>query len=149
MHALAGISLLAPQTDEDFERYYRLRWRLLREPWGQPPGSERDGLDAAAVHLFACRADRVPIAVGRLHFNSRTQAQIRYMAVEESHRRRGIGSLMLHGLERGAVERGARCIVLDARESAIGFYQKHGYAIAGRAPTLYGVIAHARMIKTL
>lgn len=149
MHALAGIRLLAPQTDEDFERYYHVRWRLLREPWGQPPGSERDGLDATALHLFACVADRVPIAVGRLHFNSRTQAQIRYMAVEEGYQGRGIGSLMLHALERTAAERGARCIVLDARESAIGFYQKHGYAITGRAHVLYGVIAHHRMIKQL
>ena len=149
MHALAGISILAPQTDEDFERYYHLRWRLLREPWGQPPGSERDYLDVAAVHLFACRADRVPIAVGRLHFNSRTEAQIRYMAVEKQYQRRGIGRLILHALERMAVERGARCVVLDARESASGFYQKHGYAIAGSAHTLYGVIAHVRMNKRL
>ncbi|MDE2089841.1 MAG: GNAT family N-acetyltransferase [Gammaproteobacteria bacterium] len=149
MHALAGISILAPRTDEDFQRYYHLRWRLLREPWGQPPGSERDYLDVAAVHLFACGVDRVPIAVGRLHFNSRTEAQIRYMAVEEEYQRRGIGSLVLHALERMAVERGARCMVLDARESALGFYQKHGYAIAGRAPALYGVIPHARMSKQL
>jgi hypothetical protein len=45
-------------------------------------------------------------------------------------------------------ERGAKVVVLNARESAIPFYQKHGYQIIGDAPTMFGSIKHSKMQKT-
>ena len=45
--------------------------------------------------------------------------------------------------------RGARKIVLNARDNAAEFDRKHGYEIIGDAGTLFGVIRHARMAKVL
>ena len=37
-----------PQSAEEFAAYYELRWRVLREPWSLPRGSERDELEGSA-----------------------------------------------------------------------------------------------------
>lgn len=34
-----------PQSSEDWQAYYQLRWQVLRAPWGEPRGSEQDDLE--------------------------------------------------------------------------------------------------------
>ena len=45
--------------------------------------------------------------------------------------------------------RGAAGNVLNARDNAVEFYRKRGYGIIGDAETLFGVIRHVRMAKSL
>lgn len=92
---------------------------------------------------------RTLLGVGRLHFNSISEAQIRYMGVAAHCQRRGIGSLILRALEQKAAVLGAGIIVLDARETALGFYRKHGYAATGSGHMLFERIAHLKMEKKL
>ena len=87
------------------------------------------------------------LGVGRLHFSTIGEARIRYMGVATEYRRRGIGTLILRGLEEKALRLGAARIVLDARETALGFYRKHGYVATGPGPMLFNRIAHVRMEK--
>jgi GNAT superfamily N-acetyltransferase len=142
------IRISQPKTTEDFDKYYDLRWRILRKPWNQPKGSQRDEYEEEAIHVMACLNDKV-IAVGRAHFNSSDEAQIRYMAVESSFQGRGVGSLILRELERRAKEEGAQHMILNGRENAIGFYQKNGYEIIDKGPTLFGCISQWKMRKEL
>ncbi len=141
--------LASPQNEDEFARYYDLRWRLLRAPWDQPRGSERDELDADAFHVMVSESGGEPIAVGRLHTLAGDEGQIRYMGVLESWRGMGIGSRVLAALEQQAQDMGLRRIVLDARESAVRFYERHGYGIVGLGHTLFGSIRHFRMAKEL
>jgi predicted GNAT family N-acyltransferase len=139
-----------PSTPEDFRRYFELRWKILRAPWNQPRGSERDPLDEQhSTHLMLTGTDDRVLGVGRLHFNNIREAQIRYMAIEIACQRKGLGSLLLTALEHRARELGAARIVLDARESALGFYRKHGYVAVGTGHVLFNRIAHLRMVKQL
>jgi GNAT superfamily N-acetyltransferase len=147
--AATGLRMIEPSDPVQLERYYELRWRLLRAPWGQPRGSERDELEERAVHLMACNPEGEAVAVGRLHFNTVTQAQVRYMAVEPSWRGRGVGRLLLRALEENARHRGADQMVLDAREAAVGFYEHCGYRAIRPAHTLFGTIRHWQMEKAL
>jgi predicted GNAT family N-acyltransferase len=121
----------------------------LRAPWRQPPGSERDGFEANAHHLLARNEAGEIVAVGRIHFPTAGQAQIRYMATSESHRGQGIGSIILSRLEKVAIDDGVRKILLNARTSAVSFYEKRGYAVEGDGPTLFGTIEHKAMTKAL
>lgn len=132
----------------EFAAYYDLRWRVLREPWMQTRDSERDARDADAVHLGCWMGERL-LGVGRLHFNSPTEAQTRFMAVAPEWVGQGIGSLLLRELERRAVAGGAVEMVLDARESALGFYEKQGYRPLAAAGLLFNQIAHWKMSKRL
>ena len=40
-------------------------------------------------------------------------------------------------------------IILNARDNVVEFYQKRRYDVIGDAQTLFGVIPHARMVKSL
>ena len=138
-----------PETEEEFKNYYHLRWRLLRAPWHQPEGSERDELENQCFHLIAVDEDAQIIAVARLQFNSSDEAQIRYMAVEPTHERLGVGRRLINVLEQQAIEKNCSLIVLDARESAINFYKKFGYETVEKTYLLFDEIQHYRMIKNL
>ena len=143
------LELTAPVTDLDWERYFDLRWRVLRKPWNQPPGSERDELDQESFHLMLRDQSDAVVAVGRLHLNSPEEAQVRFMAVDESWRGRGLGSRILEGLEKQARTQAIKRVVLNAREEAVDFYLKHGYTVQGPADTLFGTVRHARMRKDI
>lgn len=98
---------------------------------------------------MVCENNKTPIAIGRLHFNSKDQCQIRYMAVEENHRGKGYGKIVLDGLEKRAKERDAKQIVLDARETAVAFYEKAGYKATEPGHTLFGSIKHIKMVRNI
>jgi len=142
------IDIRSPETPEEFARYYTLRWRVLREPWGRPIGSERDQYEERSIHLMACREASI-IGVARAHFSAPGEGKVGYMAVEESQRGQGIGGALLCELERRLRGQKAGAIILDARETAVGFYEAYGYEIVAKAHTLYGCIEHFRMKKQL
>jgi GNAT superfamily N-acetyltransferase len=144
----ADIEIRAPRTAEEFRLYYDLRWRILRQPWTQPRESEKDEHEEGAVHLIAWCDGRVA-GVGRLHFTGPDEAQIRFMAVEHDWQGRGIGGLILARLEDEARAGGARRMVLNARDAAVRFYSRHGYAISGESEPLFDSIPHWQMRKTL
>ena len=141
--------VIQPTSPKDFELYYDLRWRILRKPWNQPKGSEKDEIEDKSIHAMVCNEDRIPIGVGRAHFNSDEEAQIRYMAVEEKWQGKGIGKMILSYLEEKVKEKGAKNIILNARDIAIKFYEKNGYQIVKEAHTLFDVIPHYKMRKAL
>jgi N-acetylglutamate synthase-like GNAT family acetyltransferase len=141
--------LVQPSTQRDWTAYFDLRWRVLREPWHQPRGSERDETDPTSYHLMLRDFDGVAVAAGRLHLNTPEEAQVRYMAVAPLWRSRGLGGRILQGLEARARAEGAREVVLNAREEAIPFYVKHGYRVEKDAETLFGSVKHMQMRKRL
>jgi predicted GNAT family N-acyltransferase len=141
--------IIEPASPGDYEKYYDLRWTILRAPWHQPRGSERDARDADSTHLMMLDARDTVVAVGRLHFNSTREAQVRYMAVASGQQRKGFGRRLLQALEEKATSLGAACIVLDARETAMGFYCSQGYTAEGPGHVLYNSISHVRMRKLL
>ena len=143
------MKIVEPVTAGEFERYYKLRWKILRAPWKQVRGTERADDDAQSTHLMVLDDDNKLIGVGRLHFNGIREAQIRFMAVAIPQQRKGVGTQLLKALEDRAVEHGASSITLDARESALGFYRKRGYSPQGPGHTLFNSVAHVRMTKEL
>jgi len=142
------IEVREPKTAEEFDLYYDLRWHILREPWRRGRESARDGLEEGAFHLMALR-DGTVVGVGRLHFNSTDEAQVRYMAVEAGQQRQGVGSRILEKLEQHAREYGAKRVVLNAREGAIAFYLRHGYKLEGAIETAFECVPHWRMTKAV
>jgi N-acetylglutamate synthase-like GNAT family acetyltransferase len=142
------MEIRSPQTKKELEAYYDLRYRVLREPWGQPRGSEKDDIEDRSIHVIAIEDGKI-IGCGRLHFNSKKEAQIRQMAVEEAYRGTGVGKSIVLELERVAKEKGAKYVVTDAREVALGFYEKLGYMVCGNAPTIFGSVKQCKMRKDL
>jgi N-acetylglutamate synthase-like GNAT family acetyltransferase len=137
-----------PNTKVEFEQYYDLRWRILRQPWNQPHGSEKDEKENESIHIMMIHNDSI-IGCGQGHFNSPTEAQIRYMVVEEGFQGKGVGTKILNVLERRLTKNGAKTIILNARENAVKFYQKHNYKIIEKGNILFDVIEHFKMRKKI
>ena len=74
------ITVIKPQTLEEFKQYYNLRFEILRKPWGQPKGSERDNDDEMSHHRLIIDEIGDTIAVGRLQFNTKEEvfSRLRY-----------------------------------------------------------------------
>ncbi len=141
--------VIHPDSEEAFASYFDLRWEVLRKPWNRPPGSERDELDAVAVHGMIQADDGRALAVGRVHMTTDRQAQVRYMGVRDTARGRGLGTRMLRYLEKEARKLGAQRIILQAREPAVPFYKRHGYTILEKTYILFDEIQHFLMTKEL
>jgi N-acetylglutamate synthase-like GNAT family acetyltransferase len=139
----------SPQTEQEWQAYFDLRWRILRAPWQQSRGSERDELEDSAYHVMAVNENGQVIGTGRLHLVNAHSAQIRYMAVAPAYRRQGIGSGLLDKLEQQARLLHCKEILLNARTDILTFYQNYSFSIIGDAPLLFGEIAHKRMHKKL
>ena len=144
------MNIIEPKSSEEFSKYYNLRYKILRKPWGQPIGSERDEGETKSIHrmIIDDKTGEV-LAVGRLQFNSIDEAQIRYMAVLDEFQGQGLGSQILSELEDVARENGNKWIILSARGNAIQFYKNNGYEIVRKTHLLFGEIQHWLMQKEL
>ena len=143
------MNVTEPKSEQDFEKYYKLRWEVLRKPWHQPEGSEKDDMDFISMHGFLKNDEGDVVAVGRLHFNNPLEGQVRYMAVHHDYRGKNIGGKILEYLEQKAKEKGAEKVILQAREKAVSFYIKNGYSIKEKTFVLFDSIQHYLMTKSL
>ena len=142
-------SVKAPQTIEEFEQYYQLRWQILRQPWQQAKGSEQDEHESYACHRMLVDENNNIIAVGRFHKTSQHQAQIRYMAVANNYQGKGLGKQLIQALELAASQQGVTEISLNARQQAVNFYQDQGYQKIAFSHQLYNEVDHYLMTKPL
>jgi N-acetylglutamate synthase-like GNAT family acetyltransferase len=138
-----------PKTPEEFQRYRDLRWKILRAAYDQPKITEQDDLGIEDFPIMVCEVDGIPIGVGRAHFISEDQAQIRSISVEEEWAGKGIGTMILNELEKIVLEKGAKRIIIHARNSAVEFYKKNGYKVVEPSYTLFEQIKHTLMEKKI
>lgn len=141
--------IIIPNNEKDLQSYYKLRYEVLRKPWGQDENTVRDEWEDQSLHVLMIDEGGNAIATGRLQYNSDIEGQIRSMAVSEEYRGYGLGTQVLKFLEHEAKEKSFSKIVLDARDLAVDFYIKNGYVIEGSSYILFGVIPHFRMIKNI
>ena len=137
-----------PVTEKEFNDYYTLRWKILRKPWNQPQGSEQDEQENNSFHLMAVEGSAV-IGCCRLQLNSKTEGQIRYMAVDDTRQGKGIGKQLIKEMEKVAINKGCKKIILEARENAVEFYKQNGYKIEKESYLLFNEIQHYTMVKDL
>jgi predicted GNAT family N-acyltransferase len=145
----SNFRIIIPLTETELNDYYQLRYEVLRKPWGQPHQTVKDDWEDQSLHVLMVDENNKPVATGRLQFNADGEAQVRSMAVSEQHRGHGLGTEILRFIEREAINKKYKRIILDARDIAVKFYLKNGYGVDGESYTLFGVIPHFRMSKML
>jgi predicted GNAT family N-acyltransferase len=142
------LTIKIPDTSEEWRQYYDLRFKVLREPWGQLKGSEVLTDEDQSDHTMVIDSETGKIVgVARMQANSATQGQVRCVAVSPELQGKGVGKLLMNYLEKLAIEKGFQEIVLDARENAVKFYLSIGYENIGESYLLFGVIPHFKMRK--
>lgn len=143
-----NLFIRTPQTEPEWEQYFDLRYRILREPLDQPRGSERNEGDATGIH-FALFEGQVIQAIARLDSITKQLAQVRFVAVEQNLQGKGYGLKIMQAVEKYARESGIQEIVLHARDYALAFYKKQDYRLIGPSYKLFDVLQHYEMRKLL
>jgi predicted GNAT family N-acyltransferase len=142
------IKIRLPETEGEWEDYYDLRYRILREPLNQPRGSERNAGDETGIH-FALYDDGILKAIARLDEHSTELAQTRFVAVEKDAQFKGYGKLIMCAIEKEATEKEYTKMILHARDYAVSFYLKLGYEVVEPSYKLFDALQHYLMEKEL
>lgn len=136
----------SPQNKAEWTAYYDLRFRVLREPWNQIRGSERDSHEEDGEHFAVFNAHLI-IAVGRLDQLDSSTGQVRFMAVMPSFQGKQIGRILMDSIMKRCEEKKLHDVILHAREIAIPFYERLGFQLVEKSHLLFGEIQHFLMEK--
>ena len=125
------ITIKTPVTKDDFKAYYALRYKVLREPWGHPRGTEKDDFEPISEHFMAVNETGEVLGVVKLYEETKTVGHVSHLAVSADHQHQGVGRLLVETVERRARERGFTTIGMMARVTATAFFEKYGYRVKG------------------
>jgi predicted GNAT family N-acyltransferase len=140
---LRFIGLDAPEYAQELD----LRWRVLRQPLGFAPDAVAFPFEAESLHLVALDGGRV-VGCVLFHPEGTETGRLFQMAVEPHRQGTGLGTRLVRTLERELARRGFREVVLHARDTAVGFYARLGYAPVGPPYSEVG-IPHQNMRRAL
>ena len=138
-----------PTSEQDFNDYFAFRWKMLREPWKHPKGSEKDEYEQVSQHRMIRDTHGNVIAVGRMHMNSAEEAQVRHVAVEKQYQTKGLARMLVSALESVARSEGAERIVTNSTQLAIGFFRSMGFELQSETSIDLGDQHRSQMIKRL
>ena len=143
-----GVNIRQPNTEQEWEDYYNLRYRVLRAPLNQPLGSERNDGDKTGIH-FALYENEQLQAIARLDQTEKLISQVRFVAVENSSQGKGFGRLIMDATEKKSKDMGNIKMILHARDYAVDFYVKLNYSLIEPSYKLFDVLQHYLMEKNL
>lgn len=137
----------ASHNSPDYHHLVELRRRVLRLPLGMDFTPGQLAGEAGDLHLGAWQGERL---LGCLLLTDRGggTVQMRQVCVEPTLQRTGVGAALVAESEAEARRRGFRRMILHARDTAVGFYLRLGYAEVG-APFEEVSIPHQEMAKDL
>ena len=124
-------TIKTPVTHDDFKAYYALRYKVLREPWGHPKGTEKDDYEPISEHFMAVTEKGEVVGVAKLYEKSAGVGHISHLAVMPEHQHKGVGHLLLGAVETRARERGFKTLGTLARVTATDYFTRSGFKIAG------------------
>lgn len=131
----------------EYDQMIALRKEVLRKPLGLTYSQEDLDRDKNDILIGAFEDDTI-LACCILTRTASDAFQLRQMAVEQKMQRNGVGAAIMAFAENLARDAGGRTMMMHARKTAIGFYEKLGYSIAGEEFSEVG-IPHVEMRKTL
>ena len=130
---------------EGYERTLGLRKRILRDPLGLEWTAEEIGWEPRERH-FALMEGEELVACVVIRPLGEGVVKLRQMAVEPEWQGRGAGRRLLEGVEEALRRDGLKRIELNARDTAVGFYEKLGFGKVGEE-FIEVTIPHWKMVK--
>jgi predicted GNAT family N-acyltransferase len=121
---------LIEHDSAEYQSMISLRMKILREPLGLSFTLEDLQKEKDDILLCAFEDDVIVACCILTEINNKT-CQLRQMAVIPPVQKNGLGRSLLDFAEKIAYDSGFRKIMMHARKSAVGFYQKQGYKIEG------------------
>lgn len=131
----------------EYGQMLKLRDDILRKPLGLQLHPEELDLEKSDILLGAFDEDRILACCILTPINEKT-LRLRQMAVQNNLQGKGIGASIMSFAEDIARDKGFSTLMMHARDSAIGFYEKFGYKVTG-APFTEVNLPHRLMEKQL
>jgi len=114
----------------EYKKLLELRYSILREPLGLGFKEEELQKEKDYLHIAAFEEDELLGGCMLIDVGNNT-LQLRQMAVKNNLQGKGIGASIIHFAENLSRDKGYKKIMMHARDSAIGFYEKFGYVSKG------------------
>ena len=124
-----GLKQIDHGTSE-YKQMVQLRYNILRQPLGlgfTPDELEKEKNDI----LIAAFDDDDMLGCCMLVPIDDNTLRVRQMAVNNNLQGKGIGASIMAFAETLARDKGYRKLIMHARDTAIGFYEKFGYKVIG------------------
>ena len=132
---------------EEYRQEQELRDRVLRKPLGMSLYDENMEAEQHDVHVGAFINGMLAGVLILTRINA-TEVKMRQVAVDEASRRLNIGTELVLFAEEHSKKNGFSTMLLNARKTAVGFYEKLGYEKIGEE-FLEINIPHFKMRKRL
>ena len=114
----------------EYKQMVHLRYQILRQPLGLAFSMEELAEEKNDILIAAFDDDDMLGCCMLVPVDNNT-LRVRQMAVMGNLQGKGIGASIMSFAENLARDKGYRNIVMHARDSAIGFYEKFGYKVSG------------------
>jgi len=114
----------------EYQQMVHLRNEILRKPLGLEFTPEELEKEKDEILIGAFEEEKM-LGCCMLIKVDKSTVRLRQMAVLNNLQGKGIGRALMQFAENIARDRGFRKIIMHARASAIGFYEKLGYQVSG------------------
>ena len=132
---------------KDYDTMIQLRYVILRQPLGLNFSQEEIEKEKNNIHIASFDDDEM-LGCCMLTPLDHETVQLRQMAVPDKLQGKGIGASIMSFAETLARDKGYKKMIMHARDTAIGFYEKFGFKQKG--PMFYEVnLPHHIMEKKL
>jgi len=115
----------------EYNQMVSLRLQILRQPLGLNFSLEELEKEKNDILIAAFDDDDMLGCCMLTKLNNNHTLRIRQMAVQNNLQGKGIGASLMSFVETLARDKGYRCLMMHARLTAIGFYEKFGYKVKG------------------
>ncbi len=114
----------------EYQQMVKLRNEILRRPLGLDYTPEELAREKEDILIGAFDEDEMLACCLLTKIDNRT-LKLRQMAVQNNLQGKGIGGSMMNFAELVARDKGFKKLVMHARKTALGFYEKLGYKTIG------------------
>ncbi len=115
---------------KEYRQIVELRMEILRKPLGLTFSKEELDNEKNDILIASFDEDKMLGCCILTKIDAST-IRLRQMAVQKNVQGRGIGESIISFAETVARDKGYKVLTMHARDTAIGFYEKFGYAIKG------------------
>jgi N-acetylglutamate synthase-like GNAT family acetyltransferase len=116
---------------KEYEQMVKLRFEILRKPLHLGFTKEELEREKNDILIGAFEDDKM-LGCCLLTKVDKHCVRLRQMAVQNNLQGKGIGASLMNFAENVARDAGYKKIIMHARKTAIGFYEKLGYTVTGK-----------------
>jgi len=117
-------------NSKDYKKMIQLRYLILRQPLGLSFTEEELEKEKNNILIASFDEDEMLGCCMLIPLDKNT-LQLRQMAVPDKLQGKGIGASIMSFAENLARDKGYKKIIMHARDTAIGFYEKFGFKSKG------------------